>query len=719
MAGSWRERILGSQRGYVGMGSTSVGQSPADMVREADASEALGLLPTPTEVTPTDAEGWVGLGVDVVRQGETERGVAAFRQALRLDPHHPDAHRHLAVTLDGCGRSGEAAAHYQTFLVVSTDAHPGRGEVRRRLAEIFSVSKPDEPRLTAGPRWIPLGQMLIDDGILSQEQLAEALARQRTSKERIGQILIEMNIIDEEVLLKYLGRQFRKEPITQHELESLDLDVVKLVPEEVAQQYRIIAVERHGRKLVIATADPLNVVALDDLRRATGLEVDFRIGSGRAIEDAIHQTYRRMVSTREVDDALRQDLSLSVPSGVNLDESVDLQELRTQAADAPVVKIVNYVLNRAAADGASDVHVEAYEDRTRVRYRIDGLLFDLLDVPRSLHLAVVSRLKIISRLDIAERRLPQDGSFAAQLGGREIDFRVSTLPTMYGEKVVLRFLEKEAVVQHYTLEGLGFDADQLELFTRAIRRPWGMVLLTGPTGSGKSTTLHTAIKAIKSPRKNIVTVEDPVEYRQPGIQQVQVKSEIGFDFARSLRSILRQDPDIIMVGEIRDAETAQIAVRAALTGHLVLSTLHTNDAISTLVRLINIGVEPFLVATAVNVAAAQRLVKKICKHCKEPYRPSAEEVALFAPGPAPEVLYRGSGCRQCRNIGYSGRTALYEVFSVDAQVRRMIIDGVDADQIRKHAGSSGMVGLRQAGLRRVIQGQTTLEEMMAVVADQD
>src|SRR5213594_263967 len=312
-----------------------------------------------------------------------------------------------------------------------------------------------------------------------------------------------------------------------------------------------------------------------------------------------------------------------------------------------------------------------------------------------------------------------DGSFASSIAGREIDFRVSTLPTIHGEKVVLRLLEKEAVVEHYTLESLGFDADQLELFMRGIRRPWGMVLLTGPTGSGKSTTLHTAIKAIKSPRKNIVTVEDPVEYRQPGIQQVQVKSEIGFDFTRALRSILRQDPDIIMVGEIRDAETAQIAVRAALTGHLVLSTLHTNDAVSTLVRLVNIGVEPFLVPTAVNVAGGQRLVKKICPYCKEAYRPAPEEAALFAPGPAPELLYRGRCCKQCRDIGYSGRIALYEVFAVNAQVRRMIIDNVDADQIRKHAAESGMVTLREAGLRRVIQGQTTLDEIMSVVADQD
>ncbi len=567
--------------------------------------------------------------------------------------------------------------------------------------------------------WVRLGQMLVQDGILTDEQVATALDRQRRTKERLGQVLIDMHLIDEEVLLKYLGAQFRKEPITRQELGALDLDVVKLIPEEVARQHRVIAAERNGRRLIVATADPLNVVAIDDLRRATGLEIDFCIGPGAAIQEAIDRTYRRMISTEGIDEALRQDLGLSVGLSAAAEEIIDLKQLRTQADDPPVVKVVNYVLGRAASDNASDIHVEPHEDRSRVRYRVDGLLFDLLEVPRSLHLAVVSRLKIISRLDIAERRLPQDGSFASRIHGREIDFRVSTLPTIFGEKVVLRLLEKEAVVQHYSLESLGFEPDQFQHFMRGIRRPWGMVLLTGPTGSGKSTTLHTAIKAIKSPRKNIITVEDPVEYRQPGIQQVQVKSEIGFDFARSLRSILRQDPDIIMVGEIRDQETAQIAVRAALTGHLVLSTLHTNDATSTVTRLINIGVEPFLVATAVNVAAAQRLVRKICAACKEAYRPNAEEAALFAPDPAPEVLYRGRGCKACRNIGYSGRMALYEVFWLNAGIRRMVLDGADGDRIRQRATEDGMMTLRQAGFRRALQGHTTVEEILAVVADQE
>jgi type IV pilus assembly protein PilB len=572
--------------------------------------------------------------------------------------------------------------------------------------------------------WTPLGQMLVNDKVLSSEQLNAALDRQRKTRERLGQVLIDMKLIDEDILLKYLSAQFRKDPISRQALGELDPEVVKLVPEEVARQYGVIAAQRSGRRLIVATADPLNVMAMDDLRRATGLDVDFRIGPGSAIQEAIEKTYRRVakaVGAEGLDDALKVDLGLNIgPTMPSLAEGVvDIKQLQSQADDPPVVRVVNYVLGRAAIDGASDIHVEPHDDRTRVRYRIDGLLFDLLEIPRQLHLAVVSRIKIISRLDIAERRLPQDGSFSSRIHGQEFDFRVSTLPTLYGEKVVLRLLEKAAVVERYNLDNLGFEAEQLELFMKGIRRPWGMVLITGPTGSGKSTTLHTALKFIKSPRKNVVTVEDPVEYRQPGIQQVQVKSEIGFDFARSLRSILRQDPDIIMVGEIRDQETAQIAVKAALTGHLVLSTLHTNDAVSTLVRLVNIGVEPFLVASAVNIAAAQRLVRKICKDCKEPYRPSADELALFAPDPGPEVLYRGRGCKNCRNVGYAGRMALYEVFAVDSEVRRMLIDGSDGDKIQRYAMGSGMVTLRKCGFRQAARGLTTLEEVLTVAADVD
>jgi type IV pilus assembly protein PilB len=568
--------------------------------------------------------------------------------------------------------------------------------------------------------WQSLGQILVTRGLLSQEQLATAFERQRQTKQRLGKVLVDMGLVSEPNLLECLAAQFGKPLMSEDELSRLELEVVRILPEETARNNLVIAVDRLARQVVVATADPLNVLALDEVRRITGLEVDFRIATSAAIQAAIHRHYRAPGS-EVVDEALRQDLGLTVVTGAATTEEaiIDIKQLRTQADDPPVVKLVNYVLMRAATDGASDIHIEAYDDRTSIRYRIDGLLYDLLEVPKQLHLAVVSRLKIISRLDIAERRLPQDGSFTSRINDVEIDFRVSTLPMIYGEKIVLRLLLKEAVAQHYTLEGLGFDTDQLPLFREAIRRPWGMILMTGPTGSGKSTTLHTALKAIKSPRKNIVTVEDPVEYRQAGIQQVQVKTEIGFDFARSLRAILRQDPDIIMLGEIRDSETAQIAVRAALTGHLVFSTLHANDAVSTITRLTNLGVEPFLVASAVNLAAAQRLVRKICTGCKEPYEPGPDERVVLAEVGCPDTLYRGRGCKRCRNTGFAGRVALFELLRLTADIRGMIISENSGDRIQKQALEMGLVTLRHSGLRKVAQGITTVEEVLAVVADQE
>src|SRR5256885_894320 len=457
--------------------------------------------------------------------------------------------------------------------------------------------------------WQLLGQVLVKRGLLSPEQLAAAFERQRQGAQRLGRVLVELKIISETALLECLALQFDKPLMSEEELANLEPEVVRILPEETARLNMVVAVARSARQLVVAIADPLNVLALDEVRRVTGLDVDFRIAPAAAIQTTIQRHYKALESERD-DETVRQDLGLTVVPAVRAEDAGDLKQLRT----------------------------------------------------------------------------PADGP---------------------------------AVVRHYTLEGLGFDPDQLALFRDAIRRPWGMILMTGPTGSGKSTTLHTALKAIKSPRKNIVTVEDPVEYRQPGIQQVQVKSEIGFDFARSLRAILRQDPDVIMIGEIRDNETAQIAVRAALTGHLVFSTVHANDAVATIVRLVNIGVEPFLVASAVNLTAAQRLIRKICAHCKESYEPGPDDRVVLAEVGCPDVLYRGRGCKRCRNTGFAGRIALFEVLRITADVRGMILSGFSADRIQKLALESGMVPLRLAGLRKVAQGVTTLEEVLAVVADQE
>ena len=564
--------------------------------------------------------------------------------------------------------------------------------------------------------WKKLGEILVERGLVSEADVGRALERQPDLRQRLGKILVDQGLLTEDQLLECLAAQFDKLLMTEEDLVALPAEVVRIIPEATALQNGVIAVERTGRQLVVAIADPLNVLALDEVRRMTGLDVDFRIAPAAAIQSAIPRHYHAPDGD-QADEELRQDLGLTITTVATSDEALDLKQLRTQADDPPVVKLVNHLMTRAAIDGASDIHVEPFEERTTIRYRIDGLLYDLLDIPRHYHLAVVSRLKIISKLDIAERRLPQDGSFSAEINEAEIDFRVSTLPTMFGEKVVMRLLHKEAVAKHYTLEGLGFDPDQLGHFREAIRRPWGMILMTGPTGSGKSTTLHTALKAIKTPRKNIVTVEDPVEYRQAGILQVEVKGEIGFDFARSLRAILRQDPDVIMVGEIRDEETAHVAVRAALTGHLVFSTLHASDAVSTVTRLVNLGVEPFLVATAVNLAAAQRLVRKICSYCKEDYEPLPEERVMLAEIAWTNVLSRGKGCARCRHTGFLGRVALYEMLRITGEIREMIRSESSTDYLQKIATENGMLTLRHAGLRKVVQGITTLEEVLAVVAE--
>jgi len=567
--------------------------------------------------------------------------------------------------------------------------------------------------------WVTLGQMLVQDGILTDEQVSAALERQRKSKDRLGQILIEMRLIDEEVLLKYLGAQFRKEPITRQDLAALDLEVVKLIPEEVARQHRVIAAERNGRRLIVATADPLNVVAIDDLRRATGLDIDFRIGPGSAIQEAIERTYRRMISTEGIDEALRQDLGLSVGLATAAEEAVDIKQLRTQADDPPVVKVVNYVLGRAASDTASDIHVEPHEDRTRVRYRVDGLLFDLLEIPRSLHLAVVSRLKIISRLDIAERRLPQDGRIRLRVHGKDIDLRISTVPTMHGESVVMRILDKGGVALDF--QRLGFEPDILERFLAVLMQPHGILLVTGPTGSGKTTTLYTALERLNQPDVKILTVEDPVEYQMPGINQIQVKPQINLTFANALRSIVRQDPDVIMIGEIRDLETAEIAVQSALTGHLVLSTVHTNDAASTMNRMLDMGVEDYLLTSTIVGVLAQRLVRTLCPHCKEAHAALpeiVEQMRLDRFTDDKEItLYRPIGCPQCAQTGYTGRISIMEMLPMSDPMRSLVMKHATASDLRNEAIGEGMLTMYEDGLRKAVRGITTFEEVLRVTRE--
>jgi type IV pilus assembly protein PilB len=562
---------------------------------------------------------------------------------------------------------------------------------------------------------IRLGVLLVEAGLISEENLRYALEEQRGTKKRLGQLLIEKGFISEEELLQRLVKQFNLEILPPDALDNIEPRPLQLVPETLARHHTILPLQCEGQTLYVATADPVNVEAVNDLQHATGLRIRLRLAPAPLIQKAIDRHYANLVAERGLERILQQDDGLTISTSLANDEgALDLLELKRQVDLPPVVKLVNDILIQAIDDRASDIHIEPYEDRVLVRNRTDGILFDAMRVPAQFHLPVVSRIKILTNMDIAERRLPQDGGFRVTIGGSEYDFRVSTLPTTNGEKVVLRILEREAVTTRYSLESLGFTVPQLAIFEAAIRRPWGMVLMTGPTGSGKSTTLHTALRVIRSPRTNIITIEDPVEYHQPGIQQVQVRPGIGLDFAQVLRSILRQDPDIIMVGEIRDGETAQMALRAALTGHLLFSTLHTNDAVSTIVRLINIGLEPHLVGAALVLAAAQRLVRKLCLSCKEPYAPTPAEQALFDFLPAPPTtLYRGAGCDACHNTGYKGRIAVYELFPITPQVRQMINDRADLAVLRQQAAEAGLDSLRRSGLRKAVEHITSVEEVLA------
>ena len=557
-----------------------------------------------------------------------------------------------------------------------------------------------------------IGELLLREKLISPEQLSEAVDESRRSGGRIGYSLTKLGYIEESELTNFLSKQYHVPSINLNDFD-IDDEVIALIPKDVSQKHRCIPINRAGSSLIVAMSDPSNIYAIDDLKFLTGYNIEVVVASEVAIEEAFHRYYDK-VDYDEVMDGFDEE---EIDFGEE-DEDVNVVDLEKASNDAPVVRLVNAILISAIKKRASDIHVEPYEKHLRIRYRIDGVLYEEMRPPLRLKNALVSRLKIMSSLDIAERRLPQDGRIKLKLGkGREMDFRVSVLPTMYGEKVVLRLLDKSNLQLDMTK--LGFDVKPLEDFQSAIHEPYGMVLVTGPTGSGKTTTLYSALSELNKVSENISTAEDPIEYNLPGINQVQMHDEIGLNFAAALRAFLRQDPDIIMVGEIRDFETAEIAIKAALTGHLVLSTLHTNDAPSTISRLLNMGVEPFLVTASVNLIVAQRLGRRICQDCKEEV--SVNPQTLIDMGMPPEdaavaKVYQGGGCRTCNGTGFKGRVAFYEIMVFGEELKEMVLQGASTAEIKAESIRLGMLTLRAAGLEKLRNGITTLEEILRVTA---
>jgi type IV pilus assembly protein PilB len=555
----------------------------------------------------------------------------------------------------------------------------------------------------------PLGALLIDEGLLTEAQLDAALTEQSRSGKPLGRLLIEHGTISETELVRTLARQVGLEFVDLGDW-TIDGSVASVVSESLARRYQAIPIGWEDGKLVVAMADPSNVFAVDDIRALAGAEVRSVVATASQIIETIEQLYR-------VDGEVGELMQAATDEA---DEETDLSSLSEVVEDAPIVKFVNLLVNQAVNDRASDIHVEPTETDLRIRFRIDGVLHEVMRSPRSIQAGVISRLKVMADINIAERRLPQDGRITMKINGRSIDLRVATLPIVYGEKVVMRILDKGQAVLR--LEDLGFLPEALARFETSYRKPYGTILVTGPTGSGKSTTLYATLNLLNEPHRNIITVEDPVEYRLPGINQVQIHPKAGLTFAGALRSILRADPDIVLVGEIRDKETAVIAIEAALTGHLVLSTLHTNDAASTPMRLVEMGVEPFLVTSALDCVVAQRLARKLCEKCKEPYQPTEAEL-MAASWPAEELaagewptLHRAIGCGSCGRTGYRGRFGIHEVMAMSEEIERCIIERRSSEDIQKVALMQGMVSMRVDGLRKAGKGQTSLEEIFRVVA---
>src|ERR1700678_4277845 len=563
-----------------------------------------------------------------------------------------------------------------------------------------------------------LGDLLVKEKIITPEQLEQATKAQKEQNCRLGSALVKLGFLTDEDVTNFLSRQYGVPAINLSYFE-IDPAVVKLIPFETAKRYQILPLSRVGASLTIAMVDPTNVFAMDDIKFMTGFNIEPVVASESSILAGIDKAYGATKEKEEDLETVMQSMSEMNESDVELqaeEAQMELSQLEKAADEAPVVKLVNLVLTDAVKRGASDIHIEPYEKEFRVRFRIDGVLQSIMSPPMKLKDAITSRLKIMAKLDISEKRLPQDGRIMLKMniGGRkkQLDFRVSTLPTLWGEKIVLRLLDKENL--RLDMTKLGFEPESLVKFEKAILKPYGMVLVTGPTGSGKTNTLYSSISRLNQPDTNIMTAEDPVEFQLGGVNQVQMKEQIGLNFAAALRSFLRQDPNIILVGEIRDFETAEIAIKAALTGHLVLSTLHTNGAPETITRLMNMGIEPFLVATSVHLICAQRLIRRICKDCIETVEvpiPALIEEG-FTPEEAKTVrIQKGKGCGVCNNTGYKGRCGLYEVMEVDDEIRELVLVGASAVELKKKAIEQGMITLRRSGLIKVAAGMTTLEEV--------
>jgi len=559
-----------------------------------------------------------------------------------------------------------------------------------------------------------IGELLVKENLLTTEQLRKAREEAKHGGARLGAQITKLGFLQEHELSEFVARQYGVPDIN---LEEFDVDpaVISLIPEEVALKHTILPVNRAGSTLIVATADPSNIFAIDDIKFLTGYNVEVVVASEEQIKHAVDKYYDQSTS---LDDVMANfdDSDLEI---VQNEDDVDVGELAKESEDAPVVKLVNLILTDAIKKSASDIHIEPYEKEFRVRYRIDGVLYEVMKPPMKLRNAITSRVKIMAELDIAERRLPQDGRIKLKLGrGREMDYRVSVLPTLFGEKTVMRLLDKSNLQLDMTK--LGFEEEQLGVFQEAIHQPYGMVLVTGPTGSGKTTTLYSALSELNKISENISTAEDPVEFNLTGINQVQMHEDIGLNFAAALRSFLRQDPDIIMVGEIRDFETAEIAVKAALTGHMVLSTLHTNDAPSTVNRLLNMGIEPFLVASSVNAIVAQRLARRICAECIEPDVETTAEVLVSAGMSQEEAAgitpQKGRGCRSCSDTGFKGRVALYEVMPIGEELKEFVLNGASTTELKREAMRLGMLTLRRSALNKLKEGITTLSEVYRVSA---